>query len=97
MIRMGMLQTRWTADYRGHALVVSRNEVTKGFSLSWDGVEIGRRTWSWVGLGTLSATAEIDGEPVEVHAAITWGGLSALDGKCEITVGGESIAVTFAK
>ncbi len=34
---MGILGTEWQAEYEGHAIVVSRNELTKGFKLMWDG------------------------------------------------------------
>ncbi len=94
---MGLLATRWEGEHEGHALAVSRDELTKGFKLEWDGVEIARRTWSWIGLGSLHATAEVDGGPVEVHVAITWGGLSKLDGKCTITIDGREIPVKHVK
>lgn len=94
---MGILGTRWEAKYEGHEIAVSRNELTKGFKLEWDGTEIARRTWSWIGLGELQATAELDGKPVDVHVAIEWGGLSALDGTCTITVGGKKIPTTHVK
>lgn len=94
---MGLLGTRWEAEHEGHALVVSRNELTKGFSLEWDGVEIARRSWSWIGLGELHATAELDGKPVEVRVAISWGGLSQLEGKCAISVDGKELAVKYVK
>ena len=52
---MGILGTRWEGSHLGHAIVVSRNELTKGFKLEWDGVDIAHRTWSRVGLGELAA------------------------------------------
>ena len=94
---MGLLSTRWEGEYEGHALAVSRDELTKGFKLEWDGVEIARRTWSWIGLGALDATAEVNGAPVEVHVAIRWGGLSELEGTCTIAIDGEEIAVKLVK
>ena len=94
---MGILGTQWEAEYEGHLLAVSRNELTKGFKLEWDGEEIARRTWSWAGLGELHATADVDGNPKEVRVGIHWGGLSALDGKCLITVDGEEVPVTHVK
>lgn len=94
---MGILGTRWEAEYEGHKLVVSRNELTKGFKLEWDGEEIARRTWSLVGLGELHASAESQGRPVDVKVVIYWGGVSEMDGKCLITVSGTEIAVRHVK
>jgi hypothetical protein len=91
---MGLFGTRWVAKYEGHDIAVARNEWTKGFAIEWDGVEIGRRRWSWIGLGELDATADIDGEEVEVHVELTWSGL---DGACTITVGGENVPTTQVK
>ncbi|MBK7585647.1 MAG: hypothetical protein IPI67_36360 [Myxococcales bacterium] len=101
---MGMLGTRWEAEHEGHELVVSRNELTKGFKLEWDGTEIARRSWSWIGLGELHATADATRgsyreahRQVEVQVAITWGGVNALDGECTITVDGHEIPVRHVK
>lgn len=90
---MGILGTRWEAEYEGHHLVVSRNELTKGFKLEWDGEEIARRKWSLVGLGELHGSAEAKGRPVTVKVVIYWGGVSEMDGKCLITVDGVEIPV----
>ncbi len=94
---MGILGTRWEGSHLGHAIVVSRNELTKGFKLEWDGVDIAHRTWSWVGLGELHASADSRGQPLEVHVAIRWGGLSELDGKCTVTVDGVDVPMTHAQ
>jgi len=40
---MGILGTVWEAEYEGHKLVVSRNELTKGFKLEWNGIDIAHR------------------------------------------------------
>lgn len=106
---MGLLGTRWEAEYEGHRLVVSRNELTKGFSLEWDGEEIARRSWSLVGLGELHGSAHLK-EPgadpyreeqapraVEVKVVIYWGGFSEMDGKCLITVDGKEIPVRHVR
>lgn len=89
---MGLLTTRWEAEYEGHHLTVSRNEVGRGFSLEWDGREIARRSWSWVGLGELHGTAEEAGGHHDVHVAIEWGG-GINDGVCRITVDGKPLEV----
>jgi hypothetical protein len=90
---MGLLGTRWEAEYEGHHLVVDRNELTKGFSLEWDGAEIARRRWSLVGLGELHGSADAEGRHHEVHVSIEWAGLSNLNGECIIKVDGKEIAV----
>jgi len=100
---MGILGTRWEATYSGHHVVVSRNELTRGFSLEWDGVEIARRVWSLMGLGELHGSAEVkpadggDVQHVDVKVVIAWGGLKELDGTCTITVDGKEIPVTHVR
>lgn len=93
---MGLLGTRWEAAYEGHNITVARNELTKGFSVEWDGVEIARRAWSFIGLGELHGSAEHAGRPVEVHVALEWAGLGS-DGTCKITVDGAPVAVTHVR
>ncbi len=90
---MGILGTRWEAEFEGHHLTVSRNELTRGFSLEWDGQEIARRSWSLVGLGELHGSAESEGRHHEVSVAIQWGGFSQLDGTCTIKIDGTEIPV----
>jgi hypothetical protein len=94
---MGLLTTRWEAKFDGHNITVTRNEVLRGFALEWDGVEIARRTWSWIGLGELHGTADVDGMHHDVKVAIEWGGLSAMDGKCTITVDGTNVDVNHIR
>jgi len=94
---MGILGTRWEAEYEGHKLAVTRNELTRGFALEWDGEVIAKRRWSLVGLGELHSSADVKGKETEVHVRIHWGGLKELDGICEITVGGNAIPVTHVK
>jgi hypothetical protein len=91
---MGLLATRWEAEYEGHKVVVARNELTRGFRLDWDGNEIAHRTWSLVGLGELHASADCSGRAVEVHVTLDMGGWN---GTCEITVDGAKIPVTNVK
>lgn len=105
---MGLLGTRWEAEYEGHRLVVTRNELTRGFALEWDGVEIARRTWSLIGLGELHASAEVtdaagasyrtDGamRTVDVKVVLHWSSTSEMDGKCLILVDGMEIPVRQA-
>ena len=98
---MGLFNTRWEAKYQGHDIVVARNELTKGFRLDWDGAELARRSWSFVGLGELHASVELDGKHVEVNVKLDWGdgalkGIGT-DGKCILTVDGKDIPVTHVK
>ncbi|MBX3186560.1 MAG: hypothetical protein KF819_06080 [Labilithrix sp.] len=93
---MGLLKTRWEGKHDGHAVAVYRNELTKGFALDWDGAEIARRSWSWIGLGKLSATADVDGAPVEIDVAITWGG-ERLNGACVVTVDGKDVPMKLVE
>jgi hypothetical protein len=99
---MGLLSTRWEATYEGHNITVSRNEVTRGFQVEWDGRQIAHRTWSWVGLGELHASADLgDGKHAEVNVKLDWGdgplkGVGT-DGKCILTVNGQEIPVTHVK
>lgn len=88
---MGLLATRWEAEYEGHNITVSRNEVTRGFSLEWDGHEIARRAWSFVGLGELHGTAEFDGKQHDVHVVLSFGPGLLTDGTCTIKVDGKTI------
>lgn len=97
MFFMGLLATRWEGQHEGHALVVARNELTKGFKLEFDGKEIASRTWSWVGLGELHATVEYGERSREVRVKIEWGGLAALSGKCDVTVDGVTVPLELAR
>ncbi len=89
---MGLLETRWEAEHDGHNVVVSRNEVGRGFKIEWDGVEIARRAWSFLGLGELHGTAEAGDKHYDVRVALEWAGFKDLNGKCTITVDGAEIA-----
>jgi hypothetical protein len=98
---MGILKTRWEADWRGHAITITRSELTRGFSIWFDGQEIARRSWSWVGLGELKGDAVVkDGyrgeaeRHVEVAVVISWPeSTSELDGHITLSVDGEAIEV----
>ena len=87
---MGLLATRWEAKYEGHNVTVARNEVTRGFSIEWDGHEIARRAWSFVGLGELHGTADVGGRDIDVHVTLGLGG-GSWDGSCTIRVDGKTI------
>jgi hypothetical protein len=88
---MGLLATRWEAKYEGHHITVARNELTRGFSIEWDGQEIARRSWSFVGLGELHGTAHENGKDIDVHVTLGLGG-GSWDGSCKIRVNGAEIA-----
>ncbi len=87
---MGLFGTRWEATHRGHNVTVLRNEMTRGFSIEWDGHEIARRAWSLVGLGQLHGTADMNGKDVDVHVSLQLGG-EGFDGSCTITVDGKPV------
>ncbi len=89
---MGLLATRWEAKYEGHNITVSRNELTRGFSLEWDGHEIARRAWSFVGLGELHGTADMSGKNVDVHVTLGFGEGPFTDGSCTIKIDGREIS-----
>ena len=94
---MGLLGTRWEGKYEGHNVTVGRNELTKGFALEWDGREIAHRTWSWIGLGELHASAEHGGGHVDVKVALEWGKGIGTDGSCTVTVDGKPIEMTHVR
>lgn len=94
---MGLLASRWEAEHDGHRIVVRRNELTRGYSLLWDDVEIARRIWSLVGLGELHGSAAVGDGHVEVEAVLTFGAPSETDGHCSILIDGEDIPVRHVK
>jgi hypothetical protein len=81
---MGLFSTRWEAQYEGHNLTVSRNELTRGVVLEWDGREIARKR-SFVGLAELRTAP--DGGPT-VHVRVRPGS------RCEISVDGTPVTVS---
>ncbi len=91
---MGLLSTRWEGEHQGHTIVVARNEIGRGFKIEWDGEVIASRAFSFLGLGELAGTANIDDQPVEVKVVISLGGL---DGTCTLTVGDEEIPMKHTK
>jgi hypothetical protein len=91
---MGLFKTRWESTYDGHAVVVERNELGRGFRIDWDGETIAHRSWTWIGLGELHASAEIGERHADVLVRIEWGGLN---GKCTVTVDGTDVPMTLVK
>ena len=86
---MGLLGSRWEAAWEGHALVVIRNEWTKGFKLECDGEEVAGKSTSLVGTGELNGEITHDGRRVPVRVAV--------DSSCEIYIAGASIPVQTIK
>lgn len=86
---MGLLGSRWEADWQGRKIVVSRNELTKGFKLECDGEELASKTMSLVGVGELGAELDIDGEKHQIKVEI--------DSECAIVVGNDSLNVRTVK
>ena len=93
---MGLLGTRWEGRHAGHLVSVTRNELTKGFSVEWNGNELARRTWSWIGLGELQATAPLDGKDIVLHVTLRWDGIGG-QGKVSVTAGGADVPMTLVK
>ena len=91
---MGLFSTRWEGSFEGHNITVSRSELTKGFSIEWDGKEIARRSWSWIGLGELHGTAEVGDKHHAVHAKLDWGDGIGSNGSCDVSVDGTPVAVS---
>lgn len=85
MIAVGLLETRWAATYRDHLVTVTRNEMSRGFALEWDGRPVAVKRWCLVGIGTISGEVDLDGGPVAVSAELTAGS------KCTLIVGDESV------
>ena len=71
--------------------MISRSELTRGFQIEWDGEVIASRAWSFVGLGRLNGTANIDDRSVEVTVVI---GLGGWDGECSVTVDEDNVELT---
>ncbi|MFN0247687.1 MAG: hypothetical protein ACKV2T_12445 [Kofleriaceae bacterium] len=87
---MGFLKTRWEAGHEGHQILVTRNELTKGFWVLVDGVEIGRARWSLAGTGEIRGTFRSGDREVPITAVLK---LSMKRAVCEIIVDGAPITV----
>ena len=88
---MGILGTRWEAEFEGHHFTVSRNEVTRGFRVEYDGRTVAKKSWSLIGLGTVEGTIEHGGREVPVKVILSLD--ASLDGGCTVLVDGKEIAV----
>jgi hypothetical protein len=88
---MGLLASRWEASYEGHAIVVSRNEVTRGYKIEWDGKEIAHKSVSLIGLGEMQGTVEVQGRVLTVDVSLDVGS------ECTVKVDGKPLAVTTVK
>ena len=85
---MGLFETRWEAhvDHNKRRLTVIRNEWTKGIAVQLDGTVVAAKAWSWVGLGRVTGSAEIDGRTTRIEVMVR-------PGKCELLVDGRSVPV----
>ncbi|MBX3129856.1 MAG: hypothetical protein KF718_24280 [Polyangiaceae bacterium] len=91
---MGLLSSRWEADWDGVHITVHRNEVTKGFSVEADGRTLDEKSWSLIGVGELQGTLEKDGREVNVWVELP---LAFRNPKCFVRVDGKEIAVKQVK
>ena len=66
-------------------------------SVEWDGRELVRRSWSWVGLGELHGTAEEAGKHHDVRAVLDRGDGVGTDGSCSVTVDGRAIELVHVR
>ncbi len=87
---MGLLATRWEADWEGVHFTVHRNEVTKGFSLECNGHTLAEKRWSLIGVGELQGTFEHNGQSVSVIAELP---LRFRKPTCTIHVDGKEVEV----
>ncbi len=90
---MGILESRWEADYHGHHFTVTRTEVTRGFKLEYDGRLVDKHGWTLIGVGDLEGSIEMDGKQVEVRATLTGRLPFSKEQECEIRVDGQAIPV----
>ncbi len=86
---MGLLGSRWKAEWEGHEIEVHRNEVTKGFKLICDGEVLSNKSMSLVGVGKLEGVFTHEGEEHTIKVA--------LEADCEVAVDGNRIAVRSLK
>ena len=84
---MGMLKSRWEADYQGHRFTVTRTELTRGFKLEYDGRLVDKKSWSLIGVGELDGTIETAGKTVPVHVALGYTRVDFVEGGSLATEG----------
>lgn len=85
---MGLMSTSWTASYKGHSIKITRNEITRGVAVEWDGTRIAEKRRSLLGVGETRAEAELEGKRVPISARLFF------PAKCRLTIGGETVATT---
>jgi len=90
---MGILNSRWEADYEGHHFTVTRTELTRGFKLEYDGRVVDKKSWSLVGVGELEGKIEHEGRSVTVRASLIGRLPLSNEQECFIQVDGKDIAV----
>lgn len=87
---MGWLTTRWETSHEGHQILVTRNELTKGFTLEVDGVILARKRWSFAGVGTIAGTFRSGDRDVSITAELK---LTTRRPVCVVLVDGVELAV----
>jgi hypothetical protein len=86
---MGLLHSRWEAEYDRHNITVSRNELTRGVRVEWDGRLLTKQNPSLfappslLGLGRLQSVVSVDGHsvPLVVTLGVSPGCAIELDGR----------------
>ncbi len=94
---MGILESKWEAEFQGHRFLVSRTELTRGFKLEYDGTLVDKKSWSLIGVGDLDGTIEVDGKNVPVKVTLTGRLPFSKEQECEIWVDGKPIPVRTTK
>jgi hypothetical protein len=84
---MGLMRSRWEADYEGHRLTVSRNELTRGFALECDGRVVAQKRFSLLGIGELHGTLPLGDHALPFSVALD------IPSSCSITVAGRPLSV----
>ena len=82
------LATRWEGRHASRTFAITRNEVTKGFTVTCDGQVVARRSWSWIGRGELVGAIEAGGRSIEVRVR-----LQVLRPTCTLWVDGVEVPV----
>jgi hypothetical protein len=88
---MGLLETDWKAEYEGHTIEVARNELTRGFEARIDGLRVGGKLVTLVGLGTAEGTFELGGRQVPVKVELK------MFSHCNVWIDGKPVEMTRVK